>query len=163
MSNKKSNYWPHSIVLSIFAVIGMCAWTIKIAVENPVEEDYSYFSKYQTVDADINKIILKEQAFNEKYSVNVANDNFIIGENSIQLKVSKKEDNSSIEGAKVKLVVTRPHTSKSDQDLKLLSDNDGIYKFEPFEIKKLGRWQIVSRVTIGELEAFQKLEVNATN
>jgi predicted secreted Zn-dependent protease len=163
VSNKKANYWPHSIIASIFVVIGLCVWTVNVAINNPVEEDYSYFSKYQKVDEDINKILLKERAFNKKYSVVLSNNNFVIGQNSFELKVSNKEDNSSIDGAKVKVAITRPHTSKSDQDLKLLSDANGVYKFEPFEIKALGRWQIVSRVTVGELEAFQKLEVNATN
>ncbi len=163
MSNKKLNYWPHAIVLSIFFVIGLCVWTVKVAIENPVEEDYSYFLKYQTVDAEINKILINEEAFNKKYNVLLSDNNFVIGQNSFELKVLNKEDNSTIDGAKVKVVLTRPHTSKENQDLKLLSDKNGVYKFEPFEIKNLGRWQIVSRVTVGDLEAFQKLEVNATN
>ncbi len=163
MSNKKLNYWPHAIVLSIFFVIGLCVWTVRVAIENPVEEDYSYFLKYQTVDAEINKILINEEAFNKKYNVLLSDNNFVIGQNSFELKVLNKEDNSTIDGAKVKVVLTRPHTSKENQDLKLLSDKNGVYKFEPFEIKNLGRWQIVSRVTVGKLEAFQKLEVNATN
>ena len=151
MNSQKVNYWPYAIVLSIFFVIGLCVWTVKIAVEN------------QQVDENINDILLKEQAFNKKYSVVLSNKNFVVGQNSFELKVIDKNDNSAIDQAKVKVAITRPHTSKSDQDLKLLSEKNGVYKFEPFEIKDLGRWQIVSRVTIGELEAFQKLEVNATN
>ncbi len=82
MNKKEANYWPHAIVLSIFFVIGLCVWTVKVAIENPVEEDYSYFLKYQTVNAEINKILINEEAFNKKYDVVLANDNFIIGKNS---------------------------------------------------------------------------------
>ncbi len=163
MSKKEGiNFWPYAIITSIFAVMGMCVWTVNVAINNPVEEDYSYFLKYQAVNEDINDILVKEKAFNEKYNVVLSNKNFTIGQNSFELKVTDKEG-TPIDVAKIKVGITRPHTSKEDQDLKFLSENNGVYKFEPFEIKDLGRWQIVSRVTVGEVEAFQKLEVNATN
>ena len=33
------NFWPHTIVTMILLAIVACAWTIKIALDNPVQMD----------------------------------------------------------------------------------------------------------------------------
>ena len=162
MSKAKSNYWPHFIVGSIFGVAGLCVWTVKIAVNNPVEMDSFYFDTYYNVDQDINNIILKQQAFDKQYKVNLPKNNFVMGANTFALTVHEIESAKAINDANVTVVITRPDTQRLDKKPKLLSTENGIYTFEPFDIEKLGRWQIMSKVTIGELTTFKKLEVNAT-
>jgi hypothetical protein len=162
MSKQKANYWPHFIVLAIFGVAGLCVWTVKIAVNNPVEMDSFYFDSYYNVDQDINNIILKQQAFDKKYSVTLPRKNFKLGINHITLKVNDLETGKGVDDANVTVVITRPNTQRLDKKPKQLSSQDGRYTFEPFEIQNLGRWQIMSKVTIGELTTFKKLEVNAT-
>lgn len=162
MSNSKANYWPHFIVASIFAVAGLCVWTVKIAVEHPVEMDSFYFESYQNVDQDYNNIILKQQAFDKKYSVDVATKSFTIGENSLILNINEIASNDTISDANITVVITRPDSQRFDKKPKVLSSENGVYTFEKFDVQKLGRWQIMSKVTIGELTTFKKLEVNAT-
>jgi len=163
MSKIKANYWPHFIVGSIFAVGGLCVWTVKIAVEHPVEMDSFYFDAYQNVDQDINNIILKQQAFDKKYVVNIPKNNFVMGEqNSLAISINEIATDKAITDANITVVVTRPETQRLDKKPKLLSAENGIYTFENFEVEKPGRWQIMSKVTIGELTSFNKLEVNAT-
>jgi hypothetical protein len=162
MSKQKVNFWPHFIVLSIFGVAGLCVWTVKIAVNNPVEMDSFYFDSYYNVDQDINNIILKQQAFDKKYHVTLPNKNFTIGTNSLTIKVDEIASGKGVDDANITVVITRPNTQRLDKKPKQLSSQDGVYSFEPFEIKNLGRWQIMSKVTIGELTTFKKLEVNAT-
>lgn len=162
MSNNKANYWPHFIVASIFGVAGLCVWTVKIAVEHPVEMDSFYFDSYQNVDQDYNNIILQQQAFDKKYSVDIANNNFIIGMNSLTVSIKDLAGEKVISDANVTVVITRPDTQRLDKKPKVLSVYNGVYTFSNFDIQKLGRWQIMSKVTIGELTTFKKLEVNAT-
>jgi hypothetical protein len=164
MSKAKSNYWPHFILLSIFGVAGLCVWTVNIAVNNPVEIDSFYFDSYQNVELNYNDIVRKQTAFDKKYSVIVPKENFTMGqENQLVLKVQEIIGNRAVEDANVTIVVTRPDTHRFDKKPKLLSTQNGIYTFEPFIVNKPGRWQIMSKVTIGELTSFNKLEVNATN
>jgi nitrogen fixation protein FixH len=162
MSKISPKVWPIGIVLSIIAVAGLCIWTIKIAQSLPVEMDNTYFADYREVDENINEMIMKQRAFETKYNIDIEQKDFIIGNNEIEMKITDKQ-NSMIDGAKVDIVVTRPHTTATDKKLIATSNKNGIYKFEPFEVKELGRWQIQSRVSINDLVAYNKLEVNATN
>ena len=162
MSKPKANYWPHSIVLAIFGVAGLCVWTVKMAVNNPVELDSFYFDSYQNVEQNYNDIITKQKAFDAKYSVEIPKDNFTIGMNTLVLGVNEIESAKAIDDANISLVITRPDTQRFDKKPKLISVKNGLYTFENFDIQKLGRWQIMSKVTIGKLITFKKLEVNAT-
>jgi nitrogen fixation protein FixH len=162
MSKINPIVWPIGIVLSIIGVAGLCVWTIKIAQSLPVEMDNTYFADYREVDENINEMIMKQRAFETKYNVEVAQKDFIIGKNSIEMKITDKQ-NSPVDNAKVDIVVTRPFTTSTDKKLTVTSQENGIYKFEPFEVKGIGRWQIQSRVSINDLVAYNKLEVNATN
>ena len=143
-------------------IAGACVWTVKIAQSLPVEMDNTYFAKYQDVDENINEIIMSQRAFEAKYKINIEQKDFIIGNNTVEMKITDKQ-NAAINGATVDIVVTRPHTTSTDKTLVAVAHKNGIYKFEPFEVKELGRWQIQSRVSINDLVAYNKLEVNATN
>jgi nitrogen fixation protein FixH len=160
--NISPKVWPIGIVISIIAVAFMCIWTIKVAQSNPVQLDNTYFTSYQDLDMNANKIILEQQAFDKKYKIIIAQKDFIIGENSIEIKLTDKEQNA-INNANIDVVITRPHTTATDKKLSVLSSKDGVYKMSHFEVKELGRWQIQSKVMIDNLTAYNKLEVNATN
>ena len=163
MSSKKANYWPHSIVLSIFGVFGLCVWTVKKAVDNPVQMDSFYFESYQDVDENINKIMLKQMAFDKKYTLVVPKENFKLdSKNSISIKLSQKDSGEAVNDANISVVITRPSSVAFDKNLEFISSEDGVYKFSSFEIHKPGRWQIMSKVTVDGLTSFNKLEVNAT-
>ena len=162
MSKPKANYWPHSIVLAISAVAGLCVWTVNIAVNNPVELDSFYFDSYQNVEENYNDIINKQKAFDAKYLVEIPKKDFTIGMNSLALSVKEIEGAKGIDDANISLVITRPDTQRFDKKPKLASVKNGLYTFENFDIQKLGRWQIMSKVTVGELTTFKQLEVNAT-
>ena len=163
MHKTKSNYWPHAILLAILGVGGLCVWTVNIAVNNPVELDSFYFDSYQNVELNYNDIIHKQEAFDKKYIVVLPKENFTMGkENQLVLDVKDIASGTGMDDANVTVVVTRPDTKEFDKKPKLLSSKEGIYTFEPFIVQKPGRWQIMSKVTIGDLTSFNKLEVNAT-
>ena len=153
--------WPIGITISIIAVAGMCVKTVRIAQSLPIEYDNTFFDTYQNVDTNMNEILILQNKFNKKYDVVLEKKDFIIGQNKIEVKIVDKKNNP-IKNAEINVVITRPFTTREDQKLKILSSENGIYKFEPFEIKNLGRWQIQSKTKIDNLIAYNKLEVNAT-
>lgn len=163
MSSKiNPKVWPIGISLSILAVAGFCVWTVRVAMANPVELDNTYFASYRDLDMNANKIIIEQQKFDKRYNINIEKKDFIIGENSLEIKLSDKQ-NKSVDDATIDVVITRPFTTRTDKTLELLSAKDGIYKFKPFKIEQLGRWQIQSKIAVNDLTAYNKLEVNATN
>ncbi len=159
---KERNYWPHAIVGIILSVVIAGAWTVKIALENPVQEDTYFIDKYQYVDTNINTLLEKKAKFDAKYSVMCKTDRFDIGKNSLLLKIVDKDGNSKINNAKIELLITRPDTNKYNQNIKPNKIDNGIYYYGEIDIPKIGRWQILAKTKIGDLEGFDKFEVNAT-
>ncbi len=162
MSEKRRNYWPHAIILAILAVMGLGVWTINIASKNPVYMDEAYMSDYRNVDEHINELIAKEKAFDAKYLLTVEPKAFKIGTNSVTVHITDKKGGNAVDDANITLVVTRPDTNRYDKKPALVSVKDGLYTFAPFKIKRLGRWQILTKVILADTEAFKKNEVNAT-
>ncbi|MCH9813683.1 MAG: FixH family protein [Epsilonproteobacteria bacterium] len=162
MSKINPKVWPIGITLSIMTVAGMCVHAVYVAEGLPVHMDNTYFADYRDVDLNVNEMIMKQKEFDAKYTVDIEKKDFIIGENSVTLKVTDKEKNG-VDTAQVDLLITRPHTSFTDKKLEVTSTQNGVYTFEPFEIKDLGRWHIQSKIAINDLVSYGKLEVNATN
>lgn len=163
MEEKKNKalHWPIGIVMGIFAIIGMCIWTIMVAVKNPVVMDDFYFQKYQDVDYSYHIIQAKQIKFDKKYNISYDLKELSIGENQLTVNVVDKQ-NTPVTDANVLVRITRPHINKEDKNLKIVSSENGNYKLEKFDIENIGRWQILSKVEVGDLISFTKTDVNAT-
>ncbi len=124
-------------------------------------DDY-YLDTYQNVERNINDIIRKQQAFDKKYDVIIAADQFVVGMNKLAITVKTKE-NQPVDDANITVKITRPDTDVYDQRPKVVSYENGRYQFEEFNIPKIGRWQIMTKImTPDQLVSFSKTEVNAT-
>jgi len=157
----KALHWPIGIFLAIMAVAALGVWTIGVANSNPVVMDEFYFDKYQDVELNYNEIQKLQMAFDKKYNISNSLEVLKLGKNELDLKIVTK-DNKPVEDANITVKITRPFTNKQDIDLKVISSKDGNYKLSPFEIKTEGRWQILSKVQVGELVSFSKTDINAT-
>ena len=154
--------WPIGIVLSILGLILLSVWTIKQANRNPVVVDDYYFDTYQNVERNINDIIEKQQAFDKKYNITIDAKAFHIGKNGLAVTVTTKA-NTPVDDANITVKITRPDTDEFDKKPKLKSVQNGQYTFEAFDIEKIGRWQIMTKIaTPDQLVSFTKTEVNAT-
>jgi len=154
--------WPIGIILAILGVIVLGIWTIDQASHNPVVVDDYYFDSYQNVERNINDIIKKQQAFDKKYNVNIGTKAFQIGPNGLAVTIMTKA-NQPVNDANITVKITRPDTDEFDKKPKLKSQKNGIYTFETFDIEKIGRWQIMTKIaTPDQLVSFTKTEVNAT-
>lgn len=145
----------------ILATVVACAWTIKIALDNPVEMDTFYMEKYQKVDQNINEIMELQEKFNAKYDLRYSTESFVMGKNSFSIKLLDKENGKEIENAKVTLLLSRPETNKDNKEMKPSKIENGNYIFDVIEILKPGRWQILTKIEIGEFKGYSKYEVYA--
>lgn len=159
--SKERNYWPHTIIGMILATVVACGWTIKIAMSNPVEMDTFYMEKYQKVDQNINEIMELQEKFNAKYDLRYSTESFVMGKNSFSIKLLDKENGKEIENAKVTLLLSRPETNKDNKEMKPSKIENGNYIFDVIEILKPGRWQILTKIEIGEFKGYSKYEVYA--
>ena len=155
------NYWPHTIVAMIIACIIACGWTIKIALDNPVEMDTFYMEKYQKVDQTINEIIELQTKFDAAFNLTYSTEQFTIGQNSITLKLTDKSG-KIINDANIIMMLSRPETNKDNKQMKASKVENGLYTFGPFDIQKPGRWQILSKIEMGDFKGYHKNEAYAT-
>ncbi len=157
--NSEKNYWPHFIVGLVLFTIGMGTWTVVTAINNPVEMDNSYMMNYHQLDKDINKILASEKEFDKRYEFDLLTKDLKEGENTLLIEVKDKNGNI-IKDAKIDILVTRPETTKLDKKLKA-SFKEGKYVAEVVLDKK-GRWNIIVRVKIGDLERFKTYKLHTS-
>lgn len=162
MANVKTerNYYPHAIVGMIIGCVVACGYTIKIALDNPVEMDTFYMEKYQKVDQNINQILELQEKFNAKFDLEYSTEKFALGANSITLKLTDKNA-QPINNANVMLMLSRPDSNKENKQIVPSKVENGNYTFGPFDIQKEGRWQILSKIEIGEFKGYHKNEAYA--
>ena len=156
----EKNYWPHAIVGIILGMVAACGWMIKIAMDNPVEMDTFYMEKYQKVDENINTILELQEKFDARFALTYSTDTFVMGQNTITLTL-KTKNQEPIKDARFVVMLSRPETNKKNKELPLLKSDNGEYTFGPFEIDKPGRWQILSKIKIGEFMGYHKTEAFA--
>lgn len=162
MAKTKSEhtYYPHAIVGMIIGCIIACGFTIKLAMDNPVEMDTFYMEKYQQVDHSINTILELQEKFNAKFDLAYSTEKFEMGQNSITIKLTDKSG-QPVNDATVLMMLSRPDSNKDNKEFTPSSVENGNYTFGPFEINKPGRWQILSKIERGEFKGYHKNEAYA--
>ncbi|WP_456322157.1 FixH family protein [Hydrogenimonas sp.] len=152
---KDINYWPYAIVGMILTVVVLGAWTIKIAVNNPVQESRTYMMNYQDVEENINELIARQKAFEKKFTIDMSQNRLHLGKNVLRIRIVDNETHRPVPNAEILAIVTRPTTSRQDIRLETFTyKKDGFYVSEPFELTREGRWNVQVRVTIGDNVGF---------
>ncbi|AOO66141.1 FixH domain-containing protein [Sulfurospirillum halorespirans DSM 13726] len=144
----------------IIGCVISCGFTIKIAMDNPVEMDTFYMAKYQQVDHSINTILELQEKFNAKFDLAYSTEKFEMGQNSITIRLSDKSG-QPVNDANVMMMLSRPDSNKENKEMKPSLVENGNYTFGPFEINKPGRWQILSKIDVGEFKGYHKNEAYA--
>ncbi|WP_457594336.1 FixH family protein [Hydrogenimonas sp.] len=151
---KEINFWPYAIVGMILTVVMLSVWTIKVALKNPVQLENSYMMKYQDVDDNINEILLKQRAFDAKYSVSLEGNRLQRQGNRVSVVLTDKAG-APLEGAEIVALVTRPDSTEYDIRLNRFTREGVEYRSETFDLPKDGRWNIVVRIKAGRDEGFK--------
>ena len=159
MNKNSGKIWPYAIGTSIVLVFGACVATVVIATKLPVEKSDTYMTYYQDADKNANKLIRAEIAFNKKYKIEYVTDEFSCEKSTLKYKVTDIESNP-VPNAKIKVIVTRPNNHKHDQELVDSRFENGVYVFDSIKLPQKGRWDIMARVDVGELQRFYNVKTD---
>jgi nitrogen fixation protein FixH len=154
--------WPWIIALSIVAVIGLCVGTVNVAINNPVEMSEYGMQSYHTYDDNVNDIINAKIAFDKNYTIAFLTPQIVEKGTVISYKISDKSNNA-ISNAKVEVVLTRPDTTNFDLNLSNPTVSEGKYTFKVVDLPKVGRWDILAKVSIGDKQRYYNLKADTRN
>ena len=162
---KKKTFWPYGIVISIFAIVCSCAYTIYYSLDYPVYMDDYYFNKYQKVDNNFNEIQAAQTNFRREFSFDTTpqiEQNGVNLPNEIQkLRKGKTativplNDNFDIKfdtnatNFNAQILLTRPDSSEFDRELKGENES-GKLIINDLNLTKAGRWQIKAKIIVDE-------------
>ncbi len=146
------NYWPHTISLMIFGSIIASSMTIKVAIENPVQDSNLYLNNYHVTDKNINEILLNQTAFQQKFQIKPEIINF--SNDKVEVNFNIYSGNEKINNkAEFDISLTRPETVTLDK--KFINENVN------FEFNKAGRWNIYLKIKIEELTGYFYYELDS--
>lgn len=153
------NYYM-TIFLFVFAslcvIIGVTL-TLKIALSNPVEMDDSYLQSYQKTDKNIAAIQQSEHLFLSRFNANFDDTNLTNNGGIVSLNIVNRENNASVSTMHINAKITRPDSTKFDQNLSFAFDGNR-YTAKVAALPKLGRWQVKVQISEGNLSFFTTKE-----
>ena len=159
MSKSNGMIWPYAISASIILIFGACVATIVVANKLPVEKSDTYMMGYHEADANANELINARIAFDKKYKVKYITDGIALDNSIIKYRVTDL-DSKPINNADIKVVVTRPNNHKNDQELIKPSVDNGVYTFESIKLAQEGRWDIMAKINVGELQRYYNIKAD---
>jgi hypothetical protein len=173
MDNKMDNksqktYWPHMILGFLAIGITLGYWTVKHAIDLPVQEVNAYMMKYQDADIGINDILEKKQAFDKVYVIKLHDVKMMVMTDNVNSKIPQpnavtlykgknhfsytvtKKDGTVVSNAEVSFLLTRPHTRKDDVMIEKVPFQNGLYVTPELDIEKPGRYTLQFRAKIDD-------------
>jgi nitrogen fixation protein FixH len=173
--NNTKTYWPHMILGFLFIGISLGYWTVKSAMNMPVQEVNKYMMKYQNADMSINDILERKYAFDKMYNIKLNNAQMMVMTDNIHsnkpqpdvVKLSLGKNNFTyvvltksgqvVNDANVSFLLTRPHTREDDVMIDSVPFNNGSYTTQTLEIEHVGRYTLQFRAVIGEKIGYSEI------
>jgi len=159
MKINSGKIWAYSIAGAIMLVFGFCVATVIITSTLPVENSDTNMMYYQQADANANKLIKAKIAFDKKYKIEYQTESINLESSVLKYRISDL-DNNPVDTAKIKVIITRPNNHKFDQTLENPSFVDGTYVFDSVTLPVAGRWDIMAKVNVGELQRFYNVKAD---
>jgi len=158
MNLSNGKIWPYSIAVAITMVFLFCVATVYVTSQNHINESNLYMEGYHKVDADANKILEAEIAFNKKYTISYIENQLSTQGSTIQYKIVDK-NNLPINNATITLMITRPD---ANIDIKPTNPTvkNGIYTFKDIKLPREGRWDIMAKITVKDNYCFYNLKAD---
>jgi len=162
-SRKKGWYWPYAILASIFIIIIASGLTIYVAVQNPVEMSDMDMQDYHHYDRNANDIISAKIYFDRKYDLSYHSHSFKQDDAVVAYKLVDKQG-KAVNNAKMNIMVTRPGNHDTDLPFDAPENiENGIYTFHVGALPLAGRWNILTRIMVGEDVRYFNLKVDTRN
>ena len=162
MENNEGKKWPWIIALSIFIFIIAVVFAVKVALTAPVKLSNYGMQNYHAYDANVNDIIEEKIAFDKNYMIVFMTPQLTAKGAVISYRINDKENNPA-NNAKIEVVLTRPDTTDFDIALNNPTFADGVYTFKATDLPKLGRWDILAKISIGDKSRFYNLKADTRN
>ncbi len=159
MKINSGKIWPYAISGAILLVFGFCVATVVVTSSMPVENSDTHMMYYQEADANANKLIKAKIAFDKKYKIEYITDGISCENSELKYKVLDL-NNNPVDNAKIKVIVTRPNNHKHDQELISPTYADGVYSFKSITLPEQGRWDIMAKVNVGDLQRFYNVKAD---
>ncbi len=151
--------WPYAIAASIILVFGFCVATVVITQQRPVEESDTYMMSYHEGDTKANELIQARIDFNKKYKLEYVTDGLHINGSVVKYRVVDL-NSKPVNNAKIKVIITRPNNHKYDKELVNPSVKDGVYSFASVKLPKEGRWDVMAKISVGDLQRFYHVKAD---
>ena len=159
MSKSNGLIWPYAIVISIIIIFAAGVTTVVIATSSPVEKSDAYMMDYHEADAKANDLIESRIAFDKSYKIEYVTDSFTLNESRIKYRVSDM-NSKKVCDANITVVVTRPDSHQFDKQLGNPTIENGVYSFTPIKLEKEGRWDIMAKISVGNLQRYYNVKAD---
>lgn len=159
MSKSNGQIWPYAIVISIILIFAAGVTTVVIATKSPVEKSDAYMMDYHEADAKANDLIEARIAFDKKYKIEYITDSLSMSDSTIKYKVSDV-DSKKVCDANITVVITRPDSHQYDKQLSNPTVENGVYSFKSIKLEKEGRWDIMAKVSVGDLQRYYNVKAD---
>jgi len=162
MNLSSGKQWPVSITVSILLIVAACALTIYVALLQPVEEDTDLMLDYHSLDASANEVIASEIIFKKKYRLTYVGEG--VSQEGSRIAYRVEDINGvAINDAKIDVILTRPITSEHNIVLDAPRIEDGNYYFDNTKVSDKGRWNILAKVSVGDIYRHMNLKSDTTS
>ena len=152
--------WPYAISGAILTFFGAIVFSITFIIkEAPVQKSNAYMMGYHHADLGANEIIQARIDFNKKYKIAYVTESLAQEGSVLKYKVSDLDGNS-VDNATIVVVITRPEHHRYNQELVNPSVENGVYSFSNFSLAEPGRWDIMAKVQVGELQKFYNVKAD---
>jgi len=149
MSKSNGRVWPYAIGGAITLVFGFCVATVVVTSQANIQGSDAYMTYYQDADAQANEYIKARIAFDKKYKVAYITDGISEKGSVISYRVTDIKGNP-VNSATIVLATSRPETNEYDQKLTNPEVKDGVYSFKGALFPKIGVWNLIAKVTVGD-------------
>ena len=143
-------------VFVFFLSLSLLTWTTITSIENPVQHENLFSTNYKYVEANFNKIKADEIKFKKSSSLK-----YDIQGSKIFIDIS-----SNAKIISTRALLTRPHTNKDNQELKVLNKD---LKSLEIELPKLtiGMWKVNVKMEVelngDKLTIYQHIPIDKGN
>lgn len=147
MNLSSGKQWPVGITAGIIFIVIACAATIYVALLQPTQEDADLMRDYHSLDANVNELIAAKIAFDKKYRLSYIGEGVSQEGSRLAYRLENSEGRA-VNGADIKLVLTRPVRLDDNINLGTPRIEEGNYYFDDVKVPHAGRWNILAKICV---------------
>lgn len=165
---KNKNLWPIAIAAFFGFMCCMIILTVYVSMKYKPDYDNAYFSTRNSVDKDINAILIAQNALESKYRFYIfdgktaiplarkvnrkSNAIYVPNEAVLRFKITDLKDKAVL-GQNARIYITRFADSSADKDIGEIPQNFGIFTTPTISFEK-GEWKLLVEFSIDDKKAY---------